>query len=149
MVKTQNRVLLRCKSLSFEFSELDFAWLCPSWPSPALTWPGPWPELDNNLMIAVNMAAELWLVAIMRGYLEVFVAKIVSDVCKIYNLQSIDLSETKFVVLCPNNKRTKKVLQMFIKRHILPGNFCIIFYTWVLSTYRHPSLIIIMQRQLL
>ena len=120
-----------------------------SWPSPALTWPGPWPELDNNLMIAVNMAAELWLVAIMRGYLEVFVAKIVSDVCKIYNLQSIDLSETKFVVLCPNNKRTKKVLQMFIKRHILPGNFCIIFYTWVLSTYRHPSLIIIMQRQLL
>ena len=59
----------------------------------------------------------------MHGYLEGFVAKIVSDLCKINNLQSIDLSETKFVVLCPENKRTKKVLHMFIKRHILPGNF--------------------------
>ena len=36
----QNRVLLRSKSLSFEFSELDLTWLWPSWPSPDLhlTW---------------------------------------------------------------------------------------------------------------
>ena len=36
--------MLRSKSLSFEFSELDFAWLCPSLPSPDphLTWTWTW-----------------------------------------------------------------------------------------------------------
>ena len=39
-VKTKFIVLLRSKSLSFEFSELDFAWFWPSWswPDPHLTW---------------------------------------------------------------------------------------------------------------
>ena len=47
----QNRVLLRSRSLSFAFPELDFAWLWRSWPSPdphltltwlhlTFTWPG-------------------------------------------------------------------------------------------------------------
>ena len=51
-VKTKNRVMLRSKSLSFELSELDFAWLWPSWPSPDLhpspfTWTGLGLELDK------------------------------------------------------------------------------------------------------
>ena len=54
-VKTKNRVMLRSKSLSFVFSELDFAWLWPwlcltltfltlTWPSPDLhlTWTWAW-----------------------------------------------------------------------------------------------------------
>ena len=36
VVKTKFIVWLRSKSLSFEFSELYFAWLWPSWPSPDL-----------------------------------------------------------------------------------------------------------------
>ena len=39
------KIGFRSRSLSFEFSELDFAWLWPSWPSPDLD---PGPELDNK-----------------------------------------------------------------------------------------------------
>ena len=58
VVKTKNIVWLRSKSLSFEFSELDFVWLWPSWPSPdphlTWTWPEPGPELDKNIINFFN-----------------------------------------------------------------------------------------------
>ena len=49
--------MLRSKSLSFEFSELDFSWLWPSWPSPdphlTWTWTWAWQSWDWQLISEV------------------------------------------------------------------------------------------------
>ena len=53
--ENQNSVLLRSRSLSLKFSELDLTWLWPSWPSPDLhltfTWPSP--DLDLGLSLTI------------------------------------------------------------------------------------------------